>query len=72
MNKLALFLAFLAESWHRIVSPYLPGACRFEPTCSMYMAGALRKYGFFKGFWLGLKRLARCHPFGSQGFDPVP
>lgn len=46
--------------------------CRFTPTCSQYAAEALKKYGIFKGSWLALKRISKCHPAGSSGFDPVP
>ena len=45
--------------------------CRFTPTCSEYMKQAIIKYGAGKGFWLGIKRLLRCHPFGKYGYDPV-
>ncbi|MGA8027807.1 MAG: membrane protein insertion efficiency factor YidD [Bryobacteraceae bacterium] len=54
-----------------LVSPLLPSACRFYPTCSEYMAEAIQKYGAVKGSWMGLRRLGRCHPFHEGGFDPV-
>ena len=53
------------------ISPLLPSACRFHPTCSEYMRDAVVKYGAARGFWMGLKRLARCHPLCDGGFDPV-
>ena len=54
-----------------MVSPFLPPACRFEPTCSEYARGAVTKYGALKGTWMGLKRILRCHPFCKGGHDPV-
>ncbi len=54
-----------------VVSPFLPPACRFEPTCSEYTRQAIEKYGVAKGFWVGLKRLLRCQPFCEGGHDPV-
>lgn len=58
------------------ISPWLPRACRFEPSCSTYALEALHAHGPFRGTWLALKRLARCHPIewlgGSSGLDPVP
>ncbi|MGH9608671.1 MAG: membrane protein insertion efficiency factor YidD [Bryobacteraceae bacterium] len=53
------------------ISPLLPSACRYSPTCSEYMMDAVQKYGVWHGVWLGLKRLARCHPFHEGGYDPV-
>lgn len=58
--------------YQKIISPYLPSACRYSPTCSHYSHEAVEKYGIVKGAWMGLGRLARCHPFGGQGYDPVP
>ena len=53
------------------VSPWLPSACRFHPTCSEYMREAIERYGAGRGVWMGLRRLAKCHPFHDGGFDPV-
>ena len=58
--------------YQKTVSPLLPTSCRFLPTCSHYSHDAVTEYGIVKGSWLGAKRLARCHPFGGRGFDPVP
>jgi len=54
-----------------IISPLLPSACRYYPTCSEYMLQAVEKHGAIKGVWLGIKRLGRCHPFHEGGYDPV-
>ncbi|MBM3439215.1 MAG: membrane protein insertion efficiency factor YidD, partial [Bacteroidetes bacterium] len=54
------------------LSPLLPNSCRFVPTCSQYGVEALQKHGPFKGLWLTLKRISRCHPWGGSGYDPVP
>jgi len=62
----------LIRVYQRVLSPLLPKACRFYPTCSAYMAQAVEKFGPVKGVWLGLKRLAKCHPFHPGGYDPVP
>ncbi len=55
-----------------IISPILPNACRFNPTCSSYMIEALKIHGPFKGLFLGSKRIAKCHPWGKHGDDTVP
>jgi len=54
------------------ISPLTPASCRFTPTCSAYAIEAVTKYGVFRGGYLAVKRLLRCHPWGSSGFDPVP
>lgn len=61
----------LLELYKAFVSPFLPPACRFEPTCSEYARQAVEKYGATKGSWLGLKRILRCQPFSKGGYDPV-
>jgi hypothetical protein len=58
--------------YKRFLSPLLPPMCRFEPTCSIFMMQAIEKHGTLRGVWLGLRRLARCHPFNPGGWDPVP
>lgn len=62
----------LLRVYKLLVSPLFAGACRYSPSCSDYMAGAIRVHGLIAGAWLGTKRLCRCHPFGGHGFDPVP
>lgn len=62
----------LLKFYKGAISPYLPNACRFEPTCSVYAMEAITKYGALKGGWLALKRLLRCNPFCKGGYDPVP
>ena len=54
------------------ISPWTPAACRYLPTCSEYAREAMTRHGACAGGWLALKRLARCHPLGGSGFDPVP
>lgn len=73
MGKLlALPLIALVRIYQYVLSPLLPGACRYSPTCSEYGLEALRKYGAFRGGWLTLKRIVTCNPWGGHGHDPVP
>jgi hypothetical protein len=61
----------LLKGYKRFLSPLLPSACRYYPTCSEYMAEAVGKHGAVRGVWMGLMRLGRCHPFHEGGHDPV-
>jgi hypothetical protein len=69
---LAYALLAVVRGYQVLASPIVGGACRFQPSCSRYMAEAIERHGAARGAWLGVRRLARCHPFGSSGFDPVP
>ena len=62
----------LLRFYKAAVSPWLPAACRYEPTCSRYALEAMQRYGVARGGWLAVRRLARCHPFHAPGYDPVP
>jgi uncharacterized protein len=63
---------FAVRAYQVTLSPFVGGACRFTPTCSAYATEAIRTHGAARGLWLALKRLARCHPWGGVGHDPVP
>ncbi|HPI53743.1 MAG TPA: membrane protein insertion efficiency factor YidD [Chitinophagaceae bacterium] len=64
---------FLIRIYQGVISPWMgPSKCRYQPTCSAYAIEALQKHGVVKGLWLSLKRISRCAPWGSHGYDPVP
>ena len=69
MNRIVLALIRLYQN---TVSRVLPPTCRFYPSCSQYTYLAIAKYGVWRGGWLGVKRITRCHPFNPGGYDPVP
>ncbi|WP_185858818.1 membrane protein insertion efficiency factor YidD [Blattabacterium cuenoti] len=65
---------FFIESvrlYQKGISPWIGNNCRFTPTCSEYMIGSLKKWPFFKGFFIGIKRIISCHPWGPSGYDPI-
>lgn len=69
INKLFISIVII---YKKCISPFLPPACIYYPTCSTYAIEALKKYGPLKGTFLAVKRILKCHPFGKGGFDPVP
>lgn len=67
----SFLFTLLIRIYQRLISPILPNACRYTPTCSEYGVQAIKKYGAWKGGWMALKRIARCHPWGGHGHDPL-
>jgi putative membrane protein insertion efficiency factor len=65
-------LQWMIRGYQLVLSPVLPAACRYQPTCSAYALEALGRHCPLKGSWLALRRIARCHPWGGHGYDPVP
>jgi putative membrane protein insertion efficiency factor len=72
MGLAARLLTLPVWAWRLTGGLLFRGACRFEPSCSAYALEALAQHGAIRGSWLALKRIARCHPFGGHGYDPVP
>ena len=62
----------MIKFYQRAISPYFPATCSHQPTCSHYSIEALRKHGLFFGSYLAVRRILRCHPWGTSGYDPVP
>ena len=69
---IAKLLILLTRAWQIGPSAILPPSCRYAPSCSAYAIEALGRYGALKGSWLAIRRIARCHPGGGHGYDPVP
>ena len=65
-------ITFIIKAYQITLSPLLGSNCRFQPTCSQYMIEAINQHGVLKGLRLGLRRISKCHPLGSKGYDPVP
>ena len=65
------FFIGLVKGYQYLISPLLGQNCRYTPTCSEYAIQAIEKYGIFKGFWLSIKRISKCHPWGGSGHDPL-
>ena len=63
---------WLIKFYQHAISPFFPGMCRYQPTCSHYAKEALMEHGLFKGGWLAIKRISSCHPLGGKVYDPVP
>ena len=69
---MSVLLLSLIRIYKMAISPYMPGQCRFDPTCSAFAVEAIETRGVVRGFWLAIKRVVRCLPGGSRGYDPVP
>ena len=72
LKILNYFLIVPIKLYQILLSPLIGQSCRFNPTCSNYAIEAINKHGPFKGFWLAIKRISKCHPWGASGHDPVP
>ncbi len=72
MSPAAVIATWAIKAYQRLVSPAMGRNCRFQPTCSTYALEAVTVHGFVRGSWLGLRRLARCHPLHDGGYDPIP
>ena len=76
MKIINKFLILIIKFYRYFISPYLPSSCRYQPTCSEYFIDSLKLNGVFRGLFLGIKRILRCHPIkflgGNSGYDPVP
>ena len=71
-KRLKAVIILLIKIYQKVVSPWTPATCRYNPTCSSYSIDAFQKHGLWKGFILTIKRIGSCHPWGGSGYDPVP
>lgn len=71
LRILGIFLVALVHAYQICISPFLGPCCRYYPTCSEYAITAIRRYGPFRGTWMGVMRILRCHPLHAGGYDPV-
>ena len=72
VNLIKAIAIFPIRIYQAVISPLLGQNCRHQPTCSQYTIEAIAEWGVFKGIWLGMKRISKCHPWGTSGYDPVP
>ncbi|MEP5152865.1 membrane protein insertion efficiency factor YidD [Planktotalea sp.] len=72
MSPLAYVFSLPVRAYRLVFSPWVGHNCQYQPTCSAYALEALSQHGAIKGGWLALRRIARCHPFGKSGYDPIP
>ena len=72
MKFVSRVLIFFVRMYQGLISPWFPSSCRHHPTCSCYTVDAINVWGPFKGVGLSLKRILKCHPWGTKGYDPVP
>jgi len=72
VTPLAHIVAVPVRFYRLLLSPWVGNSCRYQPTCSVYALEALEKHGAIRGSWLAARRIARCHPWGGHGYDPVP
>jgi putative membrane protein insertion efficiency factor len=72
LSIIARLAVLMVRGYQVTLSPLLPSACRYQPSCSSYMIEAVERHGALRGVWLGARRILRCHPFARGGYDPVP